>query len=107
MTFNGSDFTNFSDQDLQLILNNTIKQGTRFGWEFVSVDNSSSGSFSLYNDDWTPKRVIKMVDEHWGYWLYKIESVEKMRSPSFKGNGSVLLHFRAKSVFLPKSPVAR
>ena len=76
MTFNGSDFSNFSDQNLERILNNTLNQGTRFGWEFVSVSNNSLDNFSLYNNDWTPKRVIKIVDDHWGYWLNKAKTID-------------------------------
>lgn len=76
MTFNGSDFTSYSDPYLDLILENTLKQGTRFGWEFVNVTNSSTENFSLYNNDWSPKRVIQYVDDHWGYWLYRAQTIE-------------------------------
>ena len=77
MTFNGSDFVNFTDKELENILENTLKQGTRFGWEFVSVTNDTNGSFSLYNNDWSPKRVIKFVDQYWGYWLHRVAEIEK------------------------------
>lgn len=76
MTFNGSDFNIYGEQYLELILNNTLKQGTRFGWEFVNVNNNSLDDFSLYNNDWSPKRVIKIVDDHWGYWLNRINAIE-------------------------------
>lgn len=76
MTFNGSDFNNYGEQYLELILNNTLKQGTRFGWEFVNVSNNSLDDFSLYNNDWSPKRVIKIVDDHWGYWLNRINAIK-------------------------------
>ena len=76
MTFNGSDFSTYGNQYLELILENTLKQGTRFGWEFVNISNNSSDSFSLYNSDWSPKRVISFVDEHWGYWLYRAGIIE-------------------------------
>lgn len=76
MTFNGSDFVNYSNDELHKILENTLQQGTRFGWEFVSVTNSSKGSFSLYNDDWSPKRVIEYVDRYWGYWLQRVKMIE-------------------------------
>ena len=79
MTFNGSDFTGYSDQYLELILMNTLNQGTRFGWEFVSIANSSTDAFSLYNNDWSPKRVIQFVDEHWGYWLYQANAIEDIK----------------------------
>lgn len=77
MTFNGSDFTRYSDSHLKTILLNTLAQGTHFGWEFVSVSNSSKGNFALYEDDWSPKRVIGVVDNHWGEWLKTIKELEK------------------------------
>lgn len=76
MTFNGSDYVRYTDAELKQILFNTLKQGTRFGWEFVNVGNSKS-SFSLYNEDWTPKRVIKIVDGNWDYWLDQIKRIEE------------------------------
>jgi hypothetical protein len=75
MTFNGSDYVDYTDGELRRILYNTLQQGTRFGWEFVSVNNSE-GSFSLYHEDWTPKRVIGIVDDNWDYWLDQIRMIE-------------------------------
>lgn len=79
MTFNGSDFVSYGDEFLKKILFNTLNQGTRFGWEFVSVTNISNSSFSLYNDDWTPKRVMKMVDDNWDYWMEQVKAIEKSK----------------------------
>lgn len=76
MTFNGSDYVRYTDAELKQILFNTLKQGTRFGWEFVNVGNSKS-SFSVYNENWTPKRVIKTVDDNWDYWLRQIKRIEE------------------------------
>lgn len=76
MTFNGSDFNHYSDEELRQILLNALHQGTRFGWEFVSIDNATNGSFSLYNDDWSPKRVMGIVDLHWDDWLARIRAIE-------------------------------
>lgn len=76
MTFNGNDFTRYNTLELESILENTLMQGTRFGWEFVSVTPDTQNSFSLYNDDWSAKRVMSMVDDHWGYWLYRVEQIE-------------------------------
>ncbi len=76
MTFNGSDFNGYNSMELERILENTLKQGTRFGWDFVSVMPGSKNSFSLYNDDWSAKRVMSMVDDHWGYWLYRVGQIE-------------------------------
>ncbi|MDR0394801.1 MAG: hypothetical protein LBH77_06550 [Tannerella sp.] len=81
MTFNGSDFTQYTTTQLEKILENTLAQGTRFGWEFVSVMNSSDNSFCLYRDDWSPKRVISLVDNYWGYWLQRVETIEKESRP--------------------------
>ncbi len=77
MTFNGSDFVQYTDDRLKDILNNTIRQSTRFGWEFISVMNNSQSSFCLYEDDWTPKRVIGMVDNNWDYWLDQVRMIEE------------------------------
>ena len=76
MTFNGSDYTSFSDEVLDEILMNTLRQGTRFGWDFVTTLNNTSDNFCLYNDDWTPKRVISRVDDRWDWWLEKVKQIE-------------------------------
>lgn len=76
MTFNGSDFVNYSDEELKTILENTLEQGTRFGWEFVDVGNSTKSNFSHYNDDWTPKRVMSIVDNNWDYWMKRVQDIE-------------------------------
>jgi hypothetical protein len=76
MTFNGSDFVNYNDATLQKILMNTLNQGTRFGWEFVNVANSTNDPFSVYNDNWSPKRVMNAVDSKWDYWMEQVKSIE-------------------------------
>ncbi|HHU26155.1 MAG TPA: hypothetical protein GXZ56_06005 [Bacteroidales bacterium] len=76
MTFNGSDYVAFPDQKLESILENTLKQGTRFGWEFVNVNNATNDNFSLYHDNWSPKRVMKFVDQYWGYWMHRVKMIE-------------------------------
>ena len=76
MTLNGSDFNQYSEVILEKILINTLNNGTRFGWEFVDVKNSTNGNFTLYKNDWTPKRIIKIVDDNWGYWLKKVKEFE-------------------------------
>ncbi len=75
MTFNGSDYVRYSEEELRKILRNALRQGTRFGWEFVSVKNSSE-SFSLYQEDWSPKREIGIVDNDWQYWLGEVKKIE-------------------------------
>lgn len=77
MTFNGSDFNKFSEDELKEILMNTLNQGNKFGWDFVSIENNSQGSFSMYNNDWSPKKPMKIVDENWESWLKLIYSKYK------------------------------
>lgn len=74
MTINGSDFNGYSEDQLKTILRNTIAQGTGFGWEFVNVANDTSDPFAVYNDDWTPKRVMRVVDYHWDDWIKEVLS---------------------------------
>lgn len=76
MTFNGSDFVRYDEETLRQILENTLRQGTRFGWEFVNVANSSKGNFSMYNDDWSPKRVMRVVDDYWEEWMEQVKKIE-------------------------------
>ncbi len=77
MTFNGSDFNNLTDEQLDLILDNTLRQGTRFGWEFVNVAPGTRASFNVYNDDWSPKRPIGRCDLQWDEWMEKAARYEK------------------------------
>lgn len=79
MTFNGSDFESYNEATLQTILMNTLNQGTLFGWEFVNVANSSNDNFSLYKDNWSPKRVMNVVDSNWEYWLDQVEKIEQSK----------------------------
>ena len=72
MTFNGNNFANLTDAQRELILENTLKQGTRFSWEFTNVNNSTSDDFSLYNDDFSPKSTIATVDNKWDYWMERL-----------------------------------
>lgn len=46
----------------------------RFGWEFTNSMNQTADDFCLYNDDWTPKRVIARVDNNWDYWQRQIQN---------------------------------
>lgn len=73
MTLNGSDWDNLSIKTIDKVLENTLKQGTRWGWEFVNVSPNSNDTFCVYNSDWSPKRHMKYVDAHWGWWLHRIE----------------------------------
>lgn len=75
MTFNGSDF-NFPDSVRFAILENTLRQGTRLGWEFVNLGPSTKSDFSLYNDDWSPKPTIASVDDNWDHWMKRVREIE-------------------------------
>lgn len=76
MTLNGSDFLSDGNSTIEKILENTLARGTGFGWEFTNVFNNTDDNFCLYKTDWTAKNVIRMVDEHWGYWLYRAKKVQ-------------------------------
>ena len=41
----------YDDTFLELILENTLSQGTGFGWEFTNVLNNSNDVFCLYKND--------------------------------------------------------
>ena len=81
MTFNGNDFTRLTDEQRRLILENTLQRGTRFGWEFTNVNNSTSDEFSLYYDDFSPKPTIATVDNDWDHWVERIAYWEKQLCP--------------------------
>ena len=77
MTFNGQDFASNPATTLDKILENTIAQSTRFGWEFTNTLNNTNDDFCCYFDGWSPKAVIKSVDNYWGWWMYRVQQVEK------------------------------
>lgn len=80
MTLNGK---NFRSNEVKPILNNALKNGTGYGFEFVNVVNSSNDPFALYNDDWSPKPLIAEVDRKWSYWkkvIKKTLSEKKMKN---------------------------
>ncbi|MCR4921594.1 MAG: hypothetical protein K5945_07825 [Bacteroidaceae bacterium] len=81
MTFNGNDFTNLTDEKRRLILENTLQRGTRLGWEFTNVNNSTADGFSLYYDDFSPKATIATVDNNWDYWMTRVTYWENQLSP--------------------------
>ena len=70
MTINGTDY---SVEDMPALLRNTIAQSTNFGWEFVDV-GASKAPFSLYNEDWSPKPTMKIVDDNWDQWMAEIRA---------------------------------
>lgn len=74
MTINGSDYP---VADIPAMLRNTIRQGSGFGWEFVSVTPDSRSSFSCYNDDWSPKPPIAVIDNHWDQWMREVHQAKQ------------------------------
>lgn len=71
MTLNGTDFR---PDEVPAILRNALSHGTKFGWEFVNVGASTRDPFCLYHDDWSPKDVMRPVDENWAQWQAEIEA---------------------------------
>lgn len=69
MTLNGSDYAPDVVDDM---LRNTLRQGTRFGWEFVNIAAASDDPFSLYHDDWSPKPLMAPVDNAWDQWMREV-----------------------------------
>jgi hypothetical protein len=76
MTINGSDY---DPKEIPALIENTLKQGTLFGWEYPTVTPSSGDAFSLYNDDWSPKPPIAVFDQRWDEWLELVERYAKER----------------------------
>ncbi|MBQ7458495.1 MAG: hypothetical protein IJS70_04925 [Bacteroidales bacterium] len=70
MTIGGTSITAYGH--IPQLLEHTLKVGTRLGWEFTNVRNTSNDKFALYKDDWNPKYPMKDIDENWGYWLWRI-----------------------------------
>ena len=82
MTINGADYF---DSDMPGLLENTLANGTHFGWEFVDIcaDTDSPdtkpndvlpGDFkpqhkSVYDAKWDPKPAKKTVEERWEEWM--------------------------------------
>ncbi|MBR1574949.1 MAG: hypothetical protein IJ654_00705 [Bacteroidales bacterium] len=67
----------YTEDELDQILENTLHQGTRFGWDFTNSFNRSADAFSQYNDDWSPKWGIHNVDGHWGWWMLRARQIEE------------------------------
>ncbi len=79
MTLNGDRFTGYSTDMLNALLESTLQKGTRFGWDFTSVTPSSENTFSLYNNDWSPKPTIKVVDNNWTKWKNRVVEIENSK----------------------------
>ncbi len=89
MTINGTDYF---PHEMEALLRNTIANSTNFGWEFVdvavdNVDPSKEGevvagsfkpkNFSVYNNDWSPKPSMAVVDDRWDEWISEIRAKVK------------------------------
>ena len=82
MTINGSDY--FAGE-MESLLQNTLQNGTHFGWEFVDIaadhDNPATKPnqvlpgdfkpqhFSVYDADWNPKPPMQVVENNWDDWM--------------------------------------
>lgn len=86
MTINGTDYF---PHEMEALLRNTIENSTNFGWEFVdvavdNVDPSQEGvviagsfkplNFSVYNNDWSPKPSMAIVEDRWDEWMSIIKN---------------------------------
>lgn len=61
------------DKEMAAILDNTLARGTRWGWEFVDVDNRyPDDPFDLYTKDWTSPVLDVIEGPNWDAWLKKI-----------------------------------
>ncbi|MEM1222004.1 MAG: hypothetical protein AAGH40_04515 [Verrucomicrobiota bacterium] len=92
MTINGADYF---ETDMPGLLENTLANGTHFGWEFVDIaaDLDSPETkpndvlpgdfkpqhFSVYDAEWNPKPAMRAVEDDWDKWL---ELATAKNSPS-------------------------
>jgi hypothetical protein len=76
MTLNASDY---SPARVPQMLRNTLAQGNRLGWEFVSVSPITASDFSLYHDDWSPKPLMAVVEDRWQEWMALVREFDRDR----------------------------
>jgi hypothetical protein len=85
MTINGTDY---HAEEMHELLVSTIRNGTRFGWEFVDIaadlddpavpegkvvpGDFKPAHFSVYDKDWNPKPPMAVVEDNWEYWMAMI-----------------------------------
>lgn len=61
------------DAEMTAILDNTLARGTRWGWEFVDVDNHFPDDiFDMYTKDWTSSVLDVIEGPNWEKWVKKI-----------------------------------
>lgn len=80
MTLNGSDYAADHVPDM---LRNTIRNGTRFGWEFTNVRDDGH-MFSMYQPGWVPKPTMRVVEEQWDQWMAEVRSAAAAARESSK-----------------------
>ncbi|MEX0322629.1 MAG: hypothetical protein AB3N63_10755 [Puniceicoccaceae bacterium] len=87
MTINGSDYY---ENEMVELLENTLQNSTRFGWEFVDIaadrdDPSTKPNqvipgdfkpqhFSVYDANWNPKPPMQVVESTWDEWMEKVKA---------------------------------
>ena len=82
MTLNGDDFNSYyspteASNKIFDLLDGTLKNGTRMGWEFTNIVNNSNDSFCVYDSNFKPKKGMKTVDDYWGWWMYRVQQIEE------------------------------
>jgi hypothetical protein len=93
MTINGTDY---QPEEMEGLLLNTIRNSTRFGWEFVDVAADPDGPdvpegevlpgffkpahFAVYDKDWNPKPSMAVVDKQWDRWMEEIHSAAGIKT---------------------------
>ncbi|MEM6601795.1 MAG: hypothetical protein AAF649_10455 [Verrucomicrobiota bacterium] len=86
MTINGTDYF---ESDMQGLLENTLNQGTQFGWEFVDIapdrddpahplnyvtpGDFKPQHFGVYDGNWNPKPPLAVVENNWDEWMKRVE----------------------------------
>lgn len=95
MTINGSDYF---ESDMLGLIENTLNNGTLFGWEFVDIaaDRDSAATkpndvllgdfkpqhFAVYDADWNPKPAMAVFEDNWAYWMAKVQQSPRVPATS-------------------------
>jgi len=80
MTMNGDDFAGYTMSMTETMLEGTLNNGTRLGWEFTNVCFSDADSFCVYDAKHNPKKNMRYVDKWWGYWMTRVKEIEEAAS---------------------------
>ena len=95
MTINGADYF---ESDMPNLIENTLNNGTHFGWEFVDIaaDRDSAATkpndilpgdfkpqhFAVYDADWNPKPAMAAFEDNWAYWMAKVQQSPRVPAKS-------------------------